>query len=90
MVWRKVDQVKDFSLTPFSTTVLQYYSITIFWEYLFLKRGALLEQYEDEAVDEIIEEEERNVDAHDSKVKPEDGKSCDRALLQTQEKDLKR
>ena len=49
-----------------------------------------LEQYEDEAVDEIIEEEERNVDADDSKVEPEDGKSCDRAILQTQEKDLKR
>ena len=27
VVWRKVDQVKDFSLTPFSTTVLQYYNI---------------------------------------------------------------
>ena len=37
----------------------------------------------------IIEEEERDVDADDSEVETEDGVSCERAKLQTQEKDLK-
>ena len=37
----------------------------------------------------IIEEEERDVQPDDSEVEPEDGKSYERAHLQTQEKDLK-
>ena len=39
------------------------------------KERRRLEQYEDEAVDEIIEEEEWDVQADDSEVEPEDGKS---------------
>ena len=40
-----------------------------------------LKQYEQEAGDEIIEEEKRDVKDNDSEVEPEDGKSCKRAKL---------
>ena len=64
--------------------------INDFEDVLSDKERGRLEQYEQEAVDEIIEEEERDVDDDDSEVEPEDGESYVRAGLQTQEKDLKK
>ena len=63
--------------------------INDFEDVLSDKESGRLKQYEDEAVDEIIEEEEWDVQADDSEVESEDGKSYERAYLQTQEKDLK-
>ena len=63
--------------------------INDFEDVLSDKERGRLEQYEQEAVDVIIEEEERDVHPDDSEVEPEDGKSYERAHLQTQEKDLK-
>ena len=63
--------------------------INDFEDVLSDKESGRLKQYEDEAVDEIIEEEEWDVQADDSEVESEDGKSYERAHLQTQEKDLK-
>ena len=63
--------------------------INDFEDVLSEKERGRLEQYEQEAVDEIIEEEEQDVQSDDSEVEPEDGESYDRAHLQTQEKDLK-
>ena len=63
--------------------------INDFEDVLSEKESGRLEQYEDEAVDEIIEEEEWDVQPDDSEVEPGDGKSYERAYLQTQEKDLK-
>ena len=63
--------------------------INDFEDVLSDKERGRLEQYEQEAVDEIIEEEEQDVQSDDSEVEPEDGESYDRAHLQTQEKDLK-
>ena len=60
-----------------------------FEDVLYEKESGRLEQYDDETVDEIIKEEEWDVQPDDSEVEPEDGKSCERAYLQTQEKDLK-
>ena len=63
--------------------------INDFEDVLSDKERGRLKQYEDEAVDEIIEEEEWDVQADDSEVEPEDGKTYERAHLETQEKDLK-
>ena len=54
------------------------------------KERGRLEQYEQEAVDVIIEEEEWDVESDNSEVEPEDGESYVRAGLQTQQKDLKK
>ena len=50
----------------------------------------MLEQYEQEAVEEIFEEEERDVEDDDSEVETEDEESYERADLQTQLKNLKK
>ena len=63
--------------------------INDFEDVLSDKESGRLKQYEDEAVDEIIEEEEWDVQADHSEVESEDGESYERAYLQTQEKDLK-
>ena len=63
--------------------------INDFEDVLSDKERGRLKQYEDEAVDEIIEEEEWDVQADHSEVESEDGESYERAYLQTQEKDLK-
>ena len=41
-----------------------------------------LKQYGHDTVEDIIEEEKRDVKDNDSEVEPEDGKSCKRAKLQ--------
>ena len=61
--------------------------INDFEDVLTEKERGRSEQYEQEAAGEIIEEEERNVEADDLKVEPEDGESHERAEFQTQEKD---
>ena len=64
--------------------------INDFEDVLSEKERGRLEQYEQEAVDVIIEEEEWDVESDNSEVEPEDGESYVRAGLQTQEKDLKK
>ena len=64
--------------------------INDFEDVLSEKERGRLEQYEQEAVDVIIEEEEWDVESDNSEVEPEDGESYVRAGLQTQQKDLKK
>ena len=61
-----------------------------FEDVLSEKEKGRLEQYEQEAVEEIFEEEERDVENDDSEVETENEESYERAHLQTQLKDLKK